>query len=272
MILRLRKTRGFGLAEQFECLPQNGSFNLRFLVALLRLLHEVWHSPLEAFEIGKHQLGLHRLRVGDRIDAALDMSPGVGGCGSAMPYNFACVLAVSAGDIEGALDMIEPLMPRQSRSLMLTMLADPDMDPLRDHPRFKRMRLVWSGTGTGRPHTAMYIQGVDNVFALKFNDAGVTYGDVFLENEVEMSAYNFEVANTDTLFDAFRKAAAECESCLANKLPIPAYEQAIKASHVFNTLQARGVISVAERQAYIGRVRDLAKAACAEWLERGQGA
>jgi len=56
-----------------------------------------------------------------------------------MPYNFACVLAVSAGDIEAALDMIEPLMPRQSRSLMLTMLADPDMDPLRDHPRFKRM-------------------------------------------------------------------------------------------------------------------------------------
>jgi len=124
----------------------------------------------------------------------------------------------------------------------------------------------------GLERLAMYIQGVDNVFALKFNDAGVTYGDVFLENEVEMSAYNFEVANTDTLFDAFRKAAAECESCLANKLPIPAYEQAIKASHVFNTLQARGVISVAERQAYIGRVRDLAKAACAEWLERGQGA
>ena len=124
----------------------------------------------------------------------------------------------------------------------------------------------------GLERLAMYIQGVDNVFALKFNDAGVTYGDVFLENEVEMSAYNFEVANTDTLFDAFRKAAAECESCLANKLPIPAYEQAIKASHVFNTLQARGVISVAERQAYIGRVRDLAKAACTEWLERGQGA
>ena len=116
----------------------------------------------------------------------------------------------------------------------------------------------------GLERLAMYIQGVDNVFALKFNDAGVTYGDVFLENEVEMSAYNFEVANSDTLFDAFRKAAAECESCLGNKLPIPAYEQAIKASHVFNTLQARGVISVAERQAYIGRVRDLAKAACAE--------
>ena len=119
----------------------------------------------------------------------------------------------------------------------------------------------------GLERLAMYIQGVDNVFDLKFNDAGVTYGDVFLENEKQMSAYNFEVADTDALFDLFRKAAAECERCLGEKLAIPAYEQAIKASHVFNTLQARGVISVAERQAYIGRVRDLAKAACAAWLE-----
>jgi glycyl-tRNA synthetase alpha chain len=120
----------------------------------------------------------------------------------------------------------------------------------------------------GLERLAMYIQGVDNVFDLKFNDAGVTYGDVFRENEVEMSTYNFEVADTGALFDLFKKAAAECERCLTARLPIPAYEQAIKASHVFNTLQARGVISVAERQAYIGRVRDLAKAACGAWLER----
>ena len=120
----------------------------------------------------------------------------------------------------------------------------------------------------GLERLAMYIQGVDNVFDLRFNEAGVTYGDVFLENERQMSAYNFEVADTDALFDLFRKAAAECERCLEAKLPIPAYEQAIKASHVFNTLQARGVISVAERQAYIGRVRDLSKAACGAWLER----
>jgi glycyl-tRNA synthetase alpha chain len=119
----------------------------------------------------------------------------------------------------------------------------------------------------GLERLAMYIQGVDNVFDLKFNDAGVTYGDVFLENEKELSRYNFEVANTESLFDLFRKAAAESENCVSNKLPIPAYEQAIKASHIFNTLQARGVISVAERQAYIGRVRDLAKAACATWIE-----
>ena len=120
----------------------------------------------------------------------------------------------------------------------------------------------------GLERLAMYIQGVDNVFDLKFNDAGVTYGDVFLENEREASEYNFEVANTDRLFEAFREAVDECELCIGHKLPIPAYEQAIKASHVFNTLQARGVISVAERQAYIGRVRDLAKAACGAWLER----
>ena len=125
----------------------------------------------------------------------------------------------------------------------------------------------------GLERLAMYIQGVDNVFDLRFNDPGggspaTSYGDVFLDNEKQMSAWNFEVADTDSLFDQFRKAAAECENCLGAKLAIPAYEQAIKASHIFNTLQARGVISVAERQAYIGRVRDLAKAACGAWLER----
>ena len=118
----------------------------------------------------------------------------------------------------------------------------------------------------GLERLAMYIQGKDNVFDLDFNGAGVTYGDVFLENERELSAWNFEVADTDILFDQFKKAAAECENALNADLPIPAYEQAIKASHIFNTLQARGVISVAERQAYIGRVRDLAKGACAAWM------
>ena len=119
----------------------------------------------------------------------------------------------------------------------------------------------------GLERLAMYIQGVDNVFDLKFNDTGTTYGDVFLDNEKQMSAWNFETVNTDSLFDQFKRAAAECENCLAARLPIPAYEQAIKASHIFNTLQARGVISVAERQAYIGRVRDLAKGACAAWMD-----
>ncbi len=120
----------------------------------------------------------------------------------------------------------------------------------------------------GLERLAMYIQDVDNVYDLRFNDAGVSYGDVFLENERQMSTWNFEVAETDALFDLFRKAEAEAARCLEAKLPIPAYEQAIEASHVFNLLNARGVISVAERQAYIGRVRDLAKGACAAHMEK----
>jgi glycyl-tRNA synthetase alpha chain len=120
----------------------------------------------------------------------------------------------------------------------------------------------------GLERLAMYIQGVDNVYDLQFNDEGVSYGDVFLENEREFSAYNFETADTDTLFRWFRDAAEENARCIAAALPLPAYDQAIKASHIFNTLQARGVISVAERQAYIGRVRDLAKGACESWMDK----
>jgi glycyl-tRNA synthetase alpha chain len=114
----------------------------------------------------------------------------------------------------------------------------------------------------GLERLAMYIQGVNSVYDLAFNDEGVTYGDVFLENEKQFSAYNFEQANTETLFQWFKDAAAECKACIAAELPLPAYDQAIKASHIFNLLQARGVISVAERQAYIGRVRELAVGAC----------
>jgi len=120
----------------------------------------------------------------------------------------------------------------------------------------------------GLERLALYLQNKDSVYDLAFNDAGVTYGEVFHENEVQMSTWNFEVADTERLFDLFRKTTAECENCLEAKLPIPAYEQAIKASHVFNLLQARGVISVAERQAYMGRVRDLAKGACAAYIEK----
>ncbi|MEN2788782.1 glycine--tRNA ligase subunit alpha [Sphingomonas oligophenolica] len=125
----------------------------------------------------------------------------------------------------------------------------------------------------GLERLALYLQNKDSIYDLAFNDAqgnrpAVTYGDVFLENEREMSTWNFEVANTEALFDLFRKATAECENCLEAKLPIPAYEQAIKASHVFNLLQARGVISVAERQAYMGRVRDLAKGSCQAWMDK----
>jgi glycyl-tRNA synthetase alpha chain len=119
----------------------------------------------------------------------------------------------------------------------------------------------------GLERLAMYIQGVDNVYDLDFNGRGVTYGDVFLQNEQQQSAYNFEHADTDALLRQFKDAQAMCRTLLDNDLPLPAYEQAIKASHIFNLLNARGVISVAERQAYIGRVRDLAKGACESWMK-----
>ena len=121
----------------------------------------------------------------------------------------------------------------------------------------------------GLERLAMYIQGVDNVYDLRFNDA-VSYGAVFLENEREHSKYNFEVADTAALFDGFTKAEAECQRCIAADIPLAAYDQAIEASHLFNLLQARGVISVQERASYIGRVRDLAKGSCAAWIAKNE--
>jgi glycyl-tRNA synthetase alpha chain len=117
----------------------------------------------------------------------------------------------------------------------------------------------------GLERLATYIQGKDSVYDLDFNGRGVTYGDVFLENEKQFSAYNFEHARTDLLFDQFREAQEQCRELLSANLPLPAYDQAIKASHLFNLLNARGVISVAERQAYIGRVRELTKGCCEVW-------
>jgi hypothetical protein len=107
----------------------------------------------------------------------------------------------------------------------------------------------------GLERLAMYIQGVDSVYDLAFNDEGVTYGDVFLQNEREFSAYNFEVADTESLFRRFKDAAEENRRCIEAGLPLPAYDQAIKASHIFNTLQARGVISVASASLYRPRPR-----------------
>ena len=118
----------------------------------------------------------------------------------------------------------------------------------------------------GLERLAMYIQGVENVYDLDFNGAGVKYGDVFLQNEKEFSAFNLEHANTDKLLTHFSDAEAECQSMIAKKLALPAYDQCIKASHLFNLLDARGVISVTERAAYIGRVRALAKACCEAWV------
>ena len=129
----------------------------------------------------------------------------------------------------------------------------------------------------GLERLAMYVQGVDNGFDLDFNGEGVTYGDVFHQQEVEFSAYNFELANTDVLLDQFREAEAACLAVIeagkdaGKSYALPAYDQCIKASHLFNLLDARGVISVAERQSYILRVRTLAKACCEAWLESPQG-
>ena len=119
----------------------------------------------------------------------------------------------------------------------------------------------------GLERLAMYIQGVDSVYDLKFNDAGVTYGEVFLENEKQMSKWNFEVADTDKLFRWFKDCQAEWRQCIDAGVPLAAFEQAIKASHTFNLLQARGVISVQERASYMGQVRDMAKGSCEAWMD-----
>jgi glycyl-tRNA synthetase alpha chain len=118
----------------------------------------------------------------------------------------------------------------------------------------------------GLERLAMYIQGVENVYELRFNDAGVTYGEVFLRAEREYSAHNFEHADITLLKRQFEEAEQECNALVAKGLAMPAYDHCIKASHRFNLLDARGAISVTERAAYIGRVRALAKACCETWL------
>ena len=136
----------------------------------------------------------------------------------------------------------------------------------------------------GLERLAMYVQGVDRVFDLNFNgrdDARkLTYGDVFLQAEQEYSRFNFEHADTGLLLQHFKDAEKECQSLLAaggkgegdkHLLALPAYDQCIKASHVFNLLDARGVISVTERQSYILRVRELAKACGEAWLATAGG-
>jgi len=125
----------------------------------------------------------------------------------------------------------------------------------------------------GLERLAMYVQGVENVYDLKFNER-FRYGEVFLQSEQEFSAYNFERADTETLFRHFADAEKECKALLEREpaLTLPAYDQVLKASHNFNLLDARGVISVTERASYIGRVRTLAKACCEAWLSSRQGA
>ena len=121
----------------------------------------------------------------------------------------------------------------------------------------------------GLERLAMYVQGVENVYELDFNGQGVNYGEIFLQAEREYSAFNFEAADTERLFRHFADAEAECRSLLSRVPPLalPAYDQCLKASHLFNLLDARGVISVTERAAYIGRVRAMTRSCCEAWLQ-----
>ena len=121
----------------------------------------------------------------------------------------------------------------------------------------------------GLERLAMYVQGVENVYDLDFNGRGVSYGEVFLRAEREFSAFNFEVADTGILLRHFADAERHCALILERGLALPAYDQCLKASHLFNLLDARGVISVTERAAYIGRVRTLAKGCAEAWLRGG---
>ncbi len=125
----------------------------------------------------------------------------------------------------------------------------------------------------GLERLAMYVQGIENVYDLDFNGRGFSYGQVFKQAEVEYSENNFERADAERLFQHFKDAEAECASLLGEgagdnvmALALPAYDQCLKASHLFNLLDARGVISVTERAAYIGRVRALARGCCEAWV------
>ena len=118
----------------------------------------------------------------------------------------------------------------------------------------------------GLERLCMFVQGKKNVYDLDWNSEGVKYKEVFLQAEKEFSAYNFEFANTESLLKNFENTEIECKSLLEKKLSLPAYDQCLKASHIFNLLDARGVIGVAERTAYITRIRDLAKGCGALWL------
>ena len=119
----------------------------------------------------------------------------------------------------------------------------------------------------GLERLCMFTQQQKNVFDLVWNNEGIFYKDVFHQSEKEFSKYNFELANTDNLFINFDMVEKEARSLIENKLSLPAYDQCLKASHIFNILDARGVISVAQRSDYISRIRNIVKATGKVWLE-----
>jgi glycyl-tRNA synthetase alpha chain len=118
----------------------------------------------------------------------------------------------------------------------------------------------------GLERLAMYLQGVDSVYDLQYSD-NVKYGDVFHQNEVEQSTYNFEHSDVEFLSTAFLAHEKQAKYLVEKKLPLPAYEQTLKAAHTFNLLDARGAISVTERAAYIGKIRNIARSVAASYLE-----
>jgi glycyl-tRNA synthetase alpha chain len=118
----------------------------------------------------------------------------------------------------------------------------------------------------GLERLAMYLQGVDSVYDLQYSDS-VKYGDVFHQNEVEQSTYNFEHSDVEFLSTAFMAHEKQAKYLVEKKLPLPAYEQTLKAAHTFNLLDARGAISVTERAAYIGKIRNIARSVAASYLE-----
>ena len=111
-----------------------------------------------------------------------------------------------------------------------------------------------------------FTQQKKSVYDLQWNNEGIKYNDVFHQAEKEFSAYNFEYANTDNLFKIFDMLELESKSLVEKKISLPAYDQCLKASHVFNVLDARGAISVAQRAGYIGRIREITKAVAEAWL------
>jgi glycyl-tRNA synthetase alpha chain len=118
----------------------------------------------------------------------------------------------------------------------------------------------------GLERLAMYLQDVDNVYRLKYTDS-ISYGDIYLQNEKEQSAYNFEHSDTDFLFSAFGAHEKQAQYLIEQQLALPAYEQVLKAAHSFNLLDARGAISVTERAAYIGRIRTLARSVAQSYFD-----
>ena len=118
----------------------------------------------------------------------------------------------------------------------------------------------------GLERICMFIQQKKNIFDIEWNNEGVKYKDVYFQSEKEFSSYNFDHANTEFLLKNFEIAESECKSLLDKKLSLPAYDQCLKASHIFNLLDSRGVISVAERTGYINRIRELAKGSGSIWL------